>query len=185
MRRVHVGPMCKEQHIRRDGVSDVTQGLDAIVGLACIRLVEWHDRAVDVRGVDSRSPYSERFWLPILGPSTLWLLRYFAWRLDHAPGGVDLSLRDVARSVGLGERIGRQAPFFRTIGRAIDFAMIRVDGCGTIACRRRLPLLSSRQLARLPDSLRLCHEHWTRNVADSEPSDTTGVRSFVVGTARR
>ena len=45
-------------------------GLDAIIGRSSVRLVEWIDHALDVRGVDPRSHYAERFWLPILGPTT-------------------------------------------------------------------------------------------------------------------
>jgi hypothetical protein len=147
-------------------------GPEGIVGRASVRLVGWEDPTLAIRGVDSRSLYAERFWLPILGPSTLWLLRYFAWRLERAPGGVDLSLPDVARSVGLGDRVGLRAPFFRTIGRAIDFAMVRVETCETIAARRRLPLLSPRHLSRLPEPLRLSHEGWRQEATLSEPPRT-------------
>ncbi len=151
-----------------------------------MRLVEWSDHARAIRGVDPRSFYSERFWLPILGPSTMWLLRYFAWELDRSPDGVELDLSDVARGVGLGDRAGRNAPFLRTIGRAIDFAMIRVESCEAIESRRRLPLLSARQISRLPDSLRISHERWTRETVSSQPTfRTPTVRPSFADATRR
>lgn len=138
-------------------------GLDAIFGRVTVRLVAWADTSLEFRGVDPRSRYAELFWLPVLGPSTMWLLRHFVWRLDLSPKGAELVLPDVARSVGIGHRAGRSAPFFRTVSRAIDFGMVRVEAFDVISSRRRLPLVSPKQLSRLPDSLRMCHERWVRS----------------------
>ena len=38
----------------------------------------WPDEVIDRLGFDPRSPYVERFWLGVLGPSTTWLMRRFA-----------------------------------------------------------------------------------------------------------
>src|SRR5258705_2700369 len=35
----------------------------------------WPDEVVDRVGYDPRTPYVERFWLGVLGPSTVWFLR--------------------------------------------------------------------------------------------------------------
>ena len=35
-----------------------------------LRIVRWADPVVDVVGHDLRSTYVERFWLPVLGPTT-------------------------------------------------------------------------------------------------------------------
>lgn len=137
----------------------------SIVGCASVRLVEWREGATGA-GVDPRSAYAERYWLPVLGPSTLLLLRHFAWQLDAEPSGADLVLRDLACNLGLGDRAGRHAPFFRTIERAAEFAMIRFEPMGVIAARRRLPFLSARQLSRLPNSSR-CLEALERQNAIS------------------
>jgi hypothetical protein len=45
--------------------------LDAIVGRTSVHLIEWIDHTLELRGVDPRSNYAERFWLPTLGPPTL------------------------------------------------------------------------------------------------------------------
>jgi hypothetical protein len=182
--RVQLGEIERAGLTKQLGDAAAITGIEAIVGRSSVRLIEWNDRAAAVRGVDSRSLYAERFWLPILGPSTLWLLRHFAWCLERAPSGSDLCLADVAHSVGLGDRLGRHAPFFRTIARAVDFAMIRVESCDTIAARRRLPLLSPRHLSRLPDALRLSHERWAHEVAFCEPAPSTKSVSLLA-TGRR
>ncbi|MGA8295941.1 MAG: hypothetical protein WB770_02740, partial [Acidimicrobiales bacterium] len=154
--------------------------LDEIVGRPCIRLVEWVEPHLETRGVDPRSQYVECYWLPILGPSTTWLLRFFAWQLERAPGGADLVLADVARHVGLGDRIGRHAPFFRTVGRAVDFSMVHVMTPGVIAARLKLPLLSARHLARLPESLRLSHAHFSRTTGLTDSNLTTASNGMAI-----
>ena len=51
-----------------------------------LRILPWPDPVIDRRGYDPRSEYAEWFWLSIVGPSTVWLLRRFA-----AEAGVPLS----------------------------------------------------------------------------------------------
>ena len=129
-------------------------------------LVEvWADPVVDRFGHDPRSRYCERFWLPVLGPSTICLLRHLAACLEVAPEGCRIDVADTARALGLGERLGRNGPFARTVVRAVDFDMARLTG-DTLAVRRRLPPLPRRHLARLPDAARAEHEQLARRGAD-------------------
>lgn len=120
----------------------------------------WLDPVVDEVGHDPRSAYVETYWLPVLGPSCTWLLRRFALRLDELPTGVELDLDELARSLGLGERSGANAPFARTIKRCVDFEMAHWLETG-LAVRRRLPPLSGRHLRRLPASLQDLHARET------------------------
>ena len=46
-------------------------------------VLPWHDALIDPIGFDPRSAYVEQFWLGILGPSTVWLLRRIASGFDH------------------------------------------------------------------------------------------------------
>ncbi len=164
---------------------DAVIGLDEIFGRVTVRLVAWVETSLEVRGVDPRSHYAELFWLPVLGPSTMWLLRHFAWRLDLSPTGADLVLSDVARSVGIGDRPGRHAPFFRTVSRAIDFGMVRVEASDAISSRRRLPPVSAKQLSRLPDSLRKCHDHWVRSTVSVESRHESAIDTPAVAATAR
>jgi hypothetical protein len=113
---------------------------------------------IDELGHDPRSAYVETYWLPVLGPSTTWLLRHFTTRLEESPSGIELDVEETARALGLGERLGPNAPFARTIKRCVDFGMAEWRGPLHLAVRRRLPPLARRHLQRLPESLRARHE---------------------------
>jgi hypothetical protein len=113
---------------------------------------------IDKVGHDPRSVYVETFWLPVLGPSTTWLLRHLSIRLEESPQGVELDVEDTARSLGLGERLGPNAPFVRTLKRCVDFDMAEWRGPRQLAVRLRLPPLARRHLRRLPESLQARHE---------------------------
>jgi hypothetical protein len=118
-----------------------------------LRVEPWADPVIDGVGYDPRSEYVETFWLPVLGPSTTFLLRHFTIRLEASPSGVDLEVEDTARSLGLGERLGQNAPFARTLKRCVDFEMAVWRGPRLLAVRLRLPPLARRHLRRLPESL--------------------------------
>jgi hypothetical protein len=121
-----------------------------------LRIEAWLDPLVDEVGHDPRSSYVEMYWLPVLGPSTTWLLRRFATHLDDVPAGVDLEMEDLAKALGLGERAGVNAPFARTLKRCVDFDMAQWRD-ESLAVRRHLPPLAGRHLRRLPESLQLQH----------------------------
>ena len=133
-------------------------GSDTAAPAAMLRIEAWFDPVIDEVGHDPRSSYAETYWLPILGPSTTWLLRHLSSRLDASPEGIDLDVEETARSLGLGERMGPNAPFARTLKRCVDFDMAQWRGHWHFAVRRRLPPLARRHLRRLPDSLQARHE---------------------------
>jgi hypothetical protein len=118
----------------------------------------WPDSVIDRLGHDPRSAYVERFWLPVLGPSSCWLLRRLAARFERQPDGFELPVDETAISLGLGVRPGRQAPLRRTIERCCQFRITHLDGeAATLLVRRKLPPLTRNQVARLPDSLQAAH----------------------------
>jgi len=120
----------------------------------------WPDPVIDQLGHDPRSAYVERFWLAVLGPSTVWLLRRMADHLDEAPEGFTLELAETARAIGVGNKGGRNSPFMRSIDRTCRFGAARFVGADTLAVRRKLPPLTRHQTQRLPDSLREEHQAW-------------------------
>ncbi len=135
-------------------------------GLArMLQVRAWRDAAHEGFGVDARSDYAERFWLPVLGPSALWLLRLLARRLETSanPGGpILLDPTETARALGLGDRTGPRAPFTRTLDRCVAFDMAARRGPGLLEVRTVLPLLPRRHLARLHPGLRAEHEQIDR-----------------------
>src|SRR5437763_1125350 len=127
---------------------------------ASLTVVPWPDVVIDALGHDPRSPYVETYWLAVLGPSTTWLLRRLAFRLEAEPDGFSLDLAETARSLGLGAKGGRHSPFMRALGRCIAFGLARSETCNSLAVRRRLPPLNRRQVLHLPESLQHSHQRW-------------------------
>ena len=139
-------------------------------------IVAWNDPVLDDRGYDPRSPYVERFWLRLLGPSVTWLLRRFARGLEEHPGGFRINLADTGRALGLGESIARNSTTQRTITRACQFGLAQRVGPDRLSVRTRLPELTRRQLSRLPESVQQAHDRWLDAVEQATRRDHGGSR---------
>ena len=61
-----------------------------------VYITTWDDPLVDRLGHDPRSAYVEQFWLGVLGPSAIWLLRHCRNELDRSPTGFVLDLTETA-----------------------------------------------------------------------------------------
>ncbi|MEI7594050.1 MAG: hypothetical protein WCK41_12645 [Actinomycetes bacterium] len=120
----------------------------------------WPDPLIDRLGHDPRSDYVERFWLGIVGPSTVLLMRRLANDLDQHPDGFTLDVTDTARSLGVGMRGGRQSPFMRTVDRVCRFGGARWQGLDHLEVRRKLPPLTRGQVVRLTPTLQAEHATW-------------------------
>lgn len=137
----------------------------------------WEDEVIDRIGFDPRSPYVERFWLGVIGPSTTWLIRRLAAGFDASPDGFDMPLGETARAIGLGDKGGRHSPFLRTVNRLIQFELARVAGERELAVRRCLPPLARRHLMRLSPALQEAHERWQADQLKEPPSEGQRRRS--------
>ena len=134
-----------------------------------IRIRPWPDPVVDTLGHDARAPYTERFWLPTLGPTALLLLRHIAYGFDRAPGGFVLDLAETSRCLGLGDRVGRNSPISRSLERIVQFDLATHDeGEAALAVRRHVPPINRRHVRRLPPSLQQEHDTWV-NARLAEP----------------
>jgi hypothetical protein len=120
----------------------------------------WWDPALATSGHDPRSEYVERFWLGVIGPSAVMLVRRLARGLAEHPGGFSIALPDTARAIGLGGGTGRSAPITRTIDRCCMFGLMRRRDDQSLDVRTHLPYLSRRQLERLPLAVRNSHSAW-------------------------
>ena len=58
-----------------------------------LRVTPWGDPIIDRLGHDPRSLYVEKFWLGVLGPTTILLLRHCAQSLEESPEGFDLNFK--------------------------------------------------------------------------------------------
>src|SRR4051812_36892991 len=82
-----------------------------------VTVCPWRDPLLDHFGYEPRSPYVERFWLPIIGPSGTMLLRRLAGGFDACPDGYELNLTDAAHALGMGRPEGPGAAWRRTLDR--------------------------------------------------------------------
>ncbi len=105
----------------------MTSTTPTLAGFAVERItvVPWPDPVIDQLGHDPRSPYVERFWLGLLGPSTTLLLRQFAERLDDDPDGFEVDPVELAGALGISGRTGRDGPFVRALLRCCRFQLAR------------------------------------------------------------
>jgi hypothetical protein len=124
--------------------------------LTTLVVLPWIDHDRGVPDHDPRSRYAELFVLPVLGPSALWLLRRLVDGLDTYPDGYELDLVQTAAALGLSYTPQRPGPFSRALQRCVMFGYANDTAYG-IAVRRRIAALSSRQLERLPEHLRVMH----------------------------
>jgi len=129
----------------------------AVDGAAHLSVVPWPDPFLDREGHDPRSPYSERFWLPTLGPSTYLLHRHLVGGLDRSPSGWVLDPLEVSMALGLGPTSSKNAPFGKALVRLIRFRQAEVRPDDALAVRVNLPPLSQRQVDRLPPGLQAEH----------------------------
>ena len=135
-------------------------GLDLLERIAATdRLsVGWQPaRVSDLLGHSAGSVYVETFWLPLVGPSTVLALRRLSAWLEHEPDGITVSIAMLSRCLGLGTGTGRRSPVARTLARLVDFKIASHDG-ERLLLRRELPMLSVRQIERLPACLITAHE---------------------------
>jgi hypothetical protein len=119
----------------------------------------WPDPVIDQVGHDPRSAYVEQFWLGVLGPSTIWLMRRIANRFERAPEGFELDPIETGGALGLAARGGPQSPVRKSLDRGCTFGIARLDGPSYLV-RRKLPPLTRRQLQRLPESVQQLHGRW-------------------------
>ncbi len=119
----------------------------------------WEDPLIEKLGHDPRSPYVERYWTSILGPSATLLLRRLATGLEISPDGFELDTVAWAQELGLGIRGGKNGPFWRSLDRTARFGAAQRNGA-TLVVRRKLPPLNLRQIDRLPPHLQQAHQAW-------------------------
>lgn len=139
-----------------------------------LRITTWSDPIIDRLGYDPRSLYVEKFWLGMLGPTTILLLRHCAQSLEESPEGFELHFNATAAALGLGSKVGRAGPLARSLARACRFSVVRSLSLTEIEVRRRLPPLTNKQVSYLPP--RRQHEHAMFIAGQLQLNDETATR---------
>lgn len=129
-----------------------------------LRVTAFKDPVLERCGHDPRSEYAELYWLPILGPTSLLLMRRLTTRLDSWPDGFEIDTELFARELGVGMSGGKNGPMWRSVDRCCRFGAIKRNG-RRIAVRTHLSPLTDRQVQRLPTSLQNLHRHTTHTEA--------------------
>lgn len=102
--------------------------------------------------------YVEQCWTPIVGPTSVLLLRRatLLWREGMS---AEVEIEDLARSLGLGKSSGRNGSMQRTLERLCRFQFASFTGPAELEVFTEVPPLSPRHLERVPGWTRNRHEH--------------------------
>jgi hypothetical protein len=131
------------------------------------------NRMVRGSGITPTDPYLEWCWLPVVGPSTVALVRRVA-DLTADSGEARIPMSDLSRLLGLGrvaDTPGRNNKLVRTIVRAdqfgLGFTSLGVPEGATFGIHDHLALVPARLLERLPEVA------WHRHVVAVEAANKT------------
>lgn len=122
-------------------------------------VVPWQDPITERVGAPVRSPYVERFWLPVLGPTGTWLMRHVDLRLEESPDGVLLDLAEVARAVGVPTSTPDKGSMARALHRCVMFGLAQPIG-DVLAVRRHVPPLPRKFVDQMPAVHQRAHRTW-------------------------
>lgn len=124
-----------------------------------LRAVPFDDTLVEARGHHPCGVYAERFWLPVIGPTSLVVLRRLSSYLTASPDGYPLAVVPFSRELGLGKGVGIGAPVVRTFARLVFFRHVVIVG-EALGVRRKIAPLNRMQASRLPPHIRAELEAW-------------------------
>lgn len=131
-------------------------------------VTHWPDAMLEDAGYEVHHPYAERFVLPVIGPTSLLLLRRLNLELaaaEYPASGVQLSLDELAMAIGLGHSA---SSLDRTVMRLERFGLLRTTLHKAITVpeqwlvRSHVAPITRTQLLRLPESLQLEHAELVR-----------------------
>ncbi len=131
----------------------------------------WHT-PIDHIGHDHRSPYAERFWLPIIGPTCLFLLRCLAYGYDTNPDTLILSRSALGVQLGLNRDnggTGKHSPLSRAFQRLETFRLATQLAPNVVSVRAAMPWLDAGQVTHLADAHRDEHAAWVTAFNTNHP----------------
>lgn len=114
--------------------------------------------AIHQLGFPLDHPYVEQCWTPVIGPTSVLLLRRLPQLWTTAiPAQVELT--DLSRSLGLGASTGPNGAMRRTLERLTRFRLASFSGPEDLDVYTEAPPVPQRQLDRLPSWTRDRHHH--------------------------
>lgn len=144
------------------------------------------NQMVRASGIKPTETYLEMCWLPVVGPSTVALVRHVA-HMTADSGEASVPISDLGRQLGLGpvNAPTRNNKFIRTLDRAEQFGLA-FSSFGapaesiTFGTHNEIALIPNRMLDRLPTAARHHHLATVEAVNDTlEASGLPAVRSHL------
>ena len=115
---------------RRDPSMEVPMDTAPHVSL---RLIQTADRLA--HGWPIGSSFVEEFWLPVMGPSAVAVLRWIDRRADQFGRATTVDLAELALAIGLGASTSRHSPIVRALDRLVRFEAGRASTSSTMPDR--------------------------------------------------
>jgi hypothetical protein len=123
-----------------------------------LRIEALRDPVLEAVGHLPGSAYCRRYYLPILGPSSLLCAELLAEWLADQPDGYEVDVAFLGAALGLPGKGGRSPSIARTLDRLTRFGLARHHPDHSLyRVRLAWPPLSRRQLAHLPPPLAILH----------------------------
>lgn len=120
-----------------------------------IKVTALRDGVIEAHGHSPSDLYIDLCYLGLLGPSTTCLWRHLA-RLVADGGSCELVTTELAKTIGLGHRDGRNSPLNKTVRRLVHFDAGQWQD-DVLAVRLALPDLCEKQMVRLAGTARAAH----------------------------
>lgn len=128
----------------------MSRGLDGDLPRITIR--RWDDSVVDDYGLAANGDYSRTLWLPIIGPTSWLLWGSLAARLPEDGSALACDVRELAEELGVAPMVSKNARLPRSVVR-LTTAKLLHGRDGEYRVRLCAPLVTARQLAKLPDHI--------------------------------
>ena len=113
------------------------------------------DSVIDRVGPHVTSLYVETFWLPVLGPTCIWLLRLAERQTLAGPYVADVET--LGKRLGVGGGLTNNTPLMRSLNRLRAFGAAVRRGDDEWRIRTHLAQLNERKIRQLPDALQQEH----------------------------
>jgi hypothetical protein len=143
--------------------------------LSLIRFSSWENKYSPDNSFYFRSPYIERFWLGILGPSATWLLRIVLAEIEQRDAPISFTSAILASRVGLADNTSWNSPLSRSIRRLIDFKIAKQSGAGHVSVSKYIPPLSLRQIGVLTADEKILHSRYLDRLNNGQNSNDSNL----------
>lgn len=121
-----------------------------------LRIQAWPDPPHVGPAIEVRSRYADHFWVPVIGPTAMGLLRVLARQVGHRDGPISVQVGHLVSELGVDPTTGR-FEIERALVRLLDHGLMTMDGDRPLQVRVDLPYLSQIQVEQLAPHIAVAH----------------------------